>query len=69
MIARNDQHVGRGLGVDVADNDTAVVLINHIGGSSARQNLAKEAVGLTHARMISQSPDSTQFEPSELVVS
>ena len=30
MLARNDQHVRRRLGVNVAHDDTTIILINHV---------------------------------------
>jgi hypothetical protein len=47
--------VCRGLGINVADGDAAVILIDHISRCGARQNFAKEAIGLSHGRMITQS--------------
>ena len=57
MFPRDDQYVCRGLGIDIADDYAAIVLIDHISRRGARQDFAKEAIGLSHGRIITQSPE------------
>jgi hypothetical protein len=55
VFARYHQNVGWSLGVYVADDYAAIVLIDHISRRSSGKYFAKEAIRLTHGRMISQT--------------
>lgn len=55
MFARYHENVGWGLGGYIADNYAAIVLIDHISRRSSGKYFAKEAIRLTHERMITQT--------------
>lgn len=48
VFARNNQYMRRGLWVYVANDDTAVVLINHIGRCVPVDNFAEKAILFAH---------------------
>ena len=48
MLARDDQDVGRRLGVDVAEGNDEVVLVDEVGRDLAGDDAAEEAVGGFH---------------------
>src|SRR4051812_32991580 len=45
----------RGLRISVADGQATAVLIDDVSRGCTREDFAKEAIGLTHGRMITQS--------------
>ena len=54
MLARNYQDVRRRLGIDVADDDASVILKHDVACRVSVYDFTKQAIGLTHMRMITQ---------------
>src|SRR5712692_7102600 len=57
VLAGNNQQVRRRLRIGVANNNASIVLIHHVGRGRARQDFAKEAIRLSHERIIPQSSE------------
>jgi hypothetical protein len=46
VVARDDEDVRRGLGVEVTERDRSVVLVDHLGRHLTGHDPAEEALGL-----------------------
>ena len=62
VFARNDQHVRRGLRINIANDDAAVVLINYIARGVAVDYFAEKAILFAHVLGVRLADNLANFQ-------
>ena len=69
VLSGNDKDVQRGLGIDVAEGQEALAIVDEVGRNRARGDLAKQAVGVAHATRLTPTGRRTSTSsPNDMEV-